>query len=339
MTTAKPHAPPAPTGRFNILAIGQIARIQHEAVLLAASLRHAAPDTPARLFIAEPQKNDLWEYDPRMRDDGTREILQELGATILPFESEHFGQPYAFGNKIEALFALPRGEPFLFVDTDTVFLDDPARVPFDWARPCASLRCENTWPVPELYGPGPDEIWRALYSHFGLDIEPTLDTSMPVDFWRRYMYFNAGWFFYRCPHEFGVRFLDYALEIQENRPAPVELQPMKPWLDQIALPLVIHSFGGARQTIPPGMLDGSVSCHYRTMPLLYAREDDATVASVEAAARLPGVERVLRKHGPFRRMIYDGEGATVRGMFDRANLPRPERVIRETLRDAGLWLR
>jgi hypothetical protein len=29
----------------------------------------------------------------------------------------------------------------------------------------------------------------------------------------------------------------------------------------------------------------------------------------------------------------------VRGMFDRANLPRPERVIRETLRDAGLWLR
>ena len=321
------------------MAIGQIARIQHEAVLLAASLRHSAPGIDARLFIAEPQKNDLWDYDPRMRDDGTREILQDLGAEILPFESQHFGQPYAFGNKIEALFALPKGEPFLFVDTDTIFTGNPASVPFDWTRPCASLRCENTWPVPELYGPGPDVIWRSLYTHFGLDIDPTLDRAMPVDFWRRYMYFNAGWFFYRCPHEFGARFLEYALEIQNNCPEPVELQPMKPWLDQIALPLVIHSLGGARQTIPPGMIDGNVTCHHRTMPLLYARESDATVAALEASARLPGVERILRKHGPFRRMIYDGEGAGVRGMFDQANLPRPEQVIRETLRDAGLWLR
>ncbi len=329
----------AAPGGFNILVIGQTARIQYEAVLLAASLRQAAPQTPARLFVAEPQKNDLWDYDPRMKDDGTRELLQDLGATILPFASRHFGQSYAFGNKIEALFALPAGEPFVFFDTDTVFLDDPARVPFDWDRPCASLRCENTWPVPELYGPGPEEIWAALYDHFGLDFQSALDPAMPVGFWRRYLYFNAGWFFFRCPHEFGRRFLDYALEILNNRPEPVALQPMKPWLDQIALPLVIHSFGGGRRTIPPGLLDGAVSCHYRTMPLLYAREDDATVAAVEAAARMPGVEPILRRHGPFRRMIFGPEGAKVRGMFDRDDLPRPERLIRERLRDAGLWLR
>lgn len=332
-------APPAPRPGFNILAIGQVARIQYEAVLLAASLRHTAPDGPARLFIAEPQKNELWDYDPRMHNDGTREILHELGAKILPFDSQHFGQPYAFGNKIEALFALPKGEPFVFFDTDTLFLENPASVPFDWDRPCASLRRENTWPVPELYGPGPEEIWRSLYDHFGLDFESSLDLTYPRDFWRRYLYFNAGWFFFRCPHEFGQRFLDYALEILNNRPAPVELQPMKPWLDQIALPLVIHSFGGGRQTIPPGLLDSAVSCHYRTIPLLYAREDDATVAALEAAARMPGVEPILRKHGPFRRMIYNREGDKVRGMFDRNDLPHPERLIRETLRDAGLWLR
>ena len=84
------------------------------------NLRAAAPDLRARLFVAEPQPGPLWEYDPSIRDEATRALLEGLGATFLPFESRHFGQDYAYGNKIEALFALPEGEPFVFFDTDTL---------------------------------------------------------------------------------------------------------------------------------------------------------------------------------------------------------------------------
>ena len=36
-----------------------------------------------------------------------------------------------------------------------------------------------------------------------------------------------------------------------------------------------------RGALPPGLLDGSVSCHYRFFPLLYARESDDAVAAVQ----------------------------------------------------------
>ena len=48
-----------------------------------------------------------------------RDLLGELGAVFLPFESRVFGASYPYGNKIEALAALP-DEPFLFLDTDTL---------------------------------------------------------------------------------------------------------------------------------------------------------------------------------------------------------------------------
>jgi hypothetical protein len=40
---------------FNLLAVGQSGRLEFEAILLAASLRHSDPDFPGTLFIAEPQ--------------------------------------------------------------------------------------------------------------------------------------------------------------------------------------------------------------------------------------------------------------------------------------------
>ena len=55
-------------------------------------------------------------------------------------------------------------------------------------------------------------------------------------------------------------------------------QELYPWLDQIALPLVIHSFGGGRPGPELAPLDGAATCHYRALPLLYATAPDATIA-------------------------------------------------------------
>ncbi|WP_172296421.1 hypothetical protein [Pseudoruegeria sp. HB172150] len=324
---------------FNILIVGQSGRLAYEAALFAASMRQSDPEFSGRLYIAEPQPGPLWPNDPTIRDEGLRSLVEELGGNFLPFESRHFGAAYPYGNKIEALFALPENEPFVFFDTDTLVTGEISKVPFDFDRPCASLRREGTWPQIELYGPGYGEIWGALYTKFGLDIDPTIDEGQPEEYWQRYMYFNAGWFFYRCPRIFGQRFLDYALAIRDDPPAELVCQELTPWLDQIALPMVIHSLGGARQTIPAGLLDGSVTCHYRVFPLLYAREDDRVVEVLEAVTAPNRIKKVLKEYEPLKKMVIQRKGHKVRALFDRDHLPRREQMIRNKIKRENLWMR
>ena len=330
---------PARAQPLNVMIVGQAGRLQYEALLFALSLTHATPRDQVRLFVAEPQPGPLWPQDPRILDAELRELLTEYGATVLRFESRHFGQAYPYGNKIEALAALPEGEPFVFFDTDTLVLGDLASVPFDFARPGASLRREGTWPQIELYGPGYTATWTSLYDRFGLDFESSLDTGWPEEHWRRYLYFNAGFFYYECPRRFGQRFLDYALEIRNDPPPELVCQSLDPWLDQIALPLVIHAFGGGREALPEGLLDGAVTCHYRTLPLLYAREADAVVQRLEEIAAPHRIRQVLKQYEPIRRMVYQGRGAKARALFDRDDLPRREQAIRNRLKREGLWMR
>ncbi len=327
-----------PQGAFNILAVVQSGRLQYEALLLAASLRASNPGFAGRLYLAEPQPGPLWRQDPRVADTDVRAALEALGVEFLPFASRVFGESYPHGNKIEALAALPEA-PFLFLDTDTLVTGDLGAVGFDFARPSASMRREGTWPKQELYGPTPSQVWKSLYDRFGLEFAPTLDLAEPEEYWRRFLYFNAGWFFHQSPSAFGARFLEYAREIRDNPPEALVVQELYPWLDQIALPLVIHAFGGGRPGPELAGLDGDVTCHYRTLPLLYARESDAVVEMLEAVAGQQELRKILRRHEPAKLMIYQNRGRKVRALFDRADLPRREQAIRSVLKKEGLWLR
>lgn len=322
----------------NILIVAQAGRLSYEAALFAASLK-ARGGTGFRLIVAEPAPGPLWPEDPGIPQPEVRALLEELGADIRRFDSLHFGAPYPYGNKIEALEILPEGEPFVFFDTDTLILDRLDRVPFDFDRPTASLRREGTWPQIELYGPGYTQIWRSLYDRFGLDFDSSLDLTQPDEYWQRYLYFNAGFFFYRCPRVFGQRFLDYALSVRDDPPAELACQSLDPWLDQVVLPLVIHGLGGGRDTLPAGLLDGDVTCHYRLLPLLYARESDKVVEVLEEVAAQNRIKKVLKGHDPFKRMIYQGRGQKVRALFDRENLPRKEQAIRNRIKREGFWMR
>lgn len=332
-TKAKKH--PAP----NLLIVGQDGRLQYEAVMFAASLRHSDPDFAGRLFVAEPLPGPKWNTDPTMQNAAVRELLTELGAEIVPFEAQHFGASYPHGNKIEALAALPAGEPFVFFDTDTLVTGPLSAVGFDFARPSASMRREGTWPVLELYGPGYTQTWKSLYDHFGLDFESSLDTGQPDEYWERYLYFNAGWFFHSCPREFGARFLEYALEIRDNAPRELVCQPLDPWLDQVALPLVIHAFGGGRPGPELAGLDGDVTCHYRVLPMLYARENNHVVEVLETITAPNKIKKVIKQYDPIKRTIYQGRGHRARALFDRENLPRREQMIRNQIKREKLWMR
>jgi hypothetical protein len=322
---------------FNILAIAQAGRLGYEALLLAASLRATNPGFAGTLYLAEPQPGPLWPGDPRLAP-GLRDRLLALGAVILPFEARVFGAAYPYGNKIEALAALPDA-PFLFLDTDTLVTGDLGGLGIDFARPSASMRREGTWPQIELYGPGYGAIWKSLYDRFGLDFASSLDLTQPDEYWQRYLYFNAGWFFHQSPRAFGSRFLTYARSIRDDPPAALVCQELVPWLDQIALPLVIHALGGGRPG--PGLagLDGGVTCHYRTLSLLYARESDRAVEVLEAVAEDRDNRRLLRDWAPVKTLVYQNAGKRARALFDRAALPHREQVIRNTLKREGLWLR
>jgi len=324
---------------FNILVIAQKGRLAREALLFAASLRRNAPDWRGRLIIAEPRADGAWAGADVALTDAERAALAAFGAEITPFTAQHFGQGYPHGNKIEALSVLPAGAPFVFFDSDTLVTGELAELAIDFSRPTASMRRTGTWPEPPLYGPGYSDIWRSLYDRFGLDFASSLDKTQPDEHWERYLYFNAGWFLGPDPRAFGERFLDFALGIRDEPGEALACQSVEVLLDQVALPLVIHALGGGRPGPELDGLDGAVTCHYRDLALLYAREDDRAVNTLEALMRQPPLSDRIGDWPMAQDFVVNGVGRDrIRPMFDRS-LPLNEGRTRQQLKKQGLWKR
>ena len=322
-----------PAGEYDILVIAQRGRIEHEAALFAASLRAMSPGFRGRLFVAEPQPGPLWPDDPRMSDE-VRGVLDRLGAEVIGFDSPRFGAAYPQENKVAALAALPGDRPAVFFDSDTLVLGeigalDPGPVS------TASMRRENTWPVTTEGGPDAETIWRALYARFDVDFEATLDPGRPVGDWQRFLYFNAGLIVAPEPKRMAETLARIMTAIHDDPPAG---QPLDPWLDQVALPIAVAALGGGRPKGDAARLDGELTLHYRKMPLLFATASDEVLETVREVAAPNWLKKVLKRHAPFRRFLYQGAGARARHLFDRSALPETERAIRRKLRENGLWI-
>ena len=91
--------------------------------------------------------------------------------------------------------------------------------------------------------------------------------------------------------------------------------------------------------MPNGLLDGTVSCHYRLFPLLYARESDAVVEHLETVCAPNKLKKVLKQYDAIKRTVYQGRGQKVRALFDRDNLPTREQAIRNRIKSEGFWMR
>lgn len=323
----------------NILCVAQSGRLEYEAIVFMASFVAANPNNNHKVYIAEPQPNSLWDEDPRISDPSVRQLLVDLGAKIIPFENKVFGQSYPNGNKIEALSVLPAKQDFVFFDTDTLFMGSLDDVPFDFSKPSASLKREGTWPQPDLYGPGYAQIWESLYDKFGLDFASSIDTSEPEEYWKRHLYFNAGYFYYKCPKKFGEVYLKYAQEIRDNPPEELDGQALYPWLDQIALPLVIHKLKGDRDALPVGLLDGKTTCHYRALPLLFARESRETIETMRLVCAPNKIKKVLKEYEPFKRLLFQQRGEKLRAIITPEDLLKPEEKLRKKIKNRGFWMR
>ena len=106
----------------------------------------------------------------------------------------------------------------------------------------------------------------------------------------------------------------------------------------MALPLVIHALGGGRPGPELDGLDGDVTCHYRALPLLYARESDRVVEALETAAAPNRRKKLLKAYKPLQKLVYQRHGAQDPRALRPDRLP-PEPAIRRRLRAEGLWLR
>ncbi|WP_294928855.1 hypothetical protein [uncultured Paracoccus sp.] len=324
---------------FNILILGQRGRLEREAAIFAASLRRNAPDWQGQLIVAEPQPEGAWQGVATRIQPPAREVLESLGAQILPFTARHFGRAYPYGNKIEALALLPPGQPFIFFDSDTL-VTGALDLAVDFDRPTASMQREGSWPEPPPYGPGYAQIWRSLYDRFGLDFESSLDLSQPDEHWERYLYFNAGWFLGPDPAVFGQRFLEYALAVRDDPGDALACQSLDPWLDQVVLPLVVHSLGGGRPGPELAGLDGDLTCHYRNLSLLYARGSDQAIEIFEEIAAIPEISRIMQGDNAYDALFRQRAGRDrLRPMFQGKRLPSREQVIRQMLRRENLWFR
>ena len=173
----------------------------------------------------------------------------------------------------------------------------------------------------------------------------------------RYLYFNAGFFPTTCdprPSPSGQRFTDYALAIRDDAPAELVCQSLDPWLDQVALPLVIQCAWAAGATaLPEGMagwlafLPLPLTCE-ETYGLSLARVAAGLCAGGSARDRRAGtghrpnkIKKVLKAYDPIKRMIYQGNGRKARALFDAAPgqpAAQGNRAIRNTLKREKLWL-
>ncbi len=317
----------------DLVLVGQKGRVGFEALLCLASLRASDPGFAGRIWLAEPQPGPLWPGDPRMEAE-LRAACRDLGAEPLPFASRHFGASYPQGNKIEALAAMPEGRPFLFLDSDMLVLAPLSGI--DCGRPTASDRVRDTWPKPPPFGPDRSAIWDAVFALSGTDRRPTLDPRYRAGHPKRDLYLNAGWVAGPCARTAGALWAEIAVAIRNHPPPELAAQALAPWLDQIALPVMLARLGGGRPDMP---LDGTRLWHYRSLALLHATAPDAVVAHLESVAAPNRIKKHLKRHKPFHRALYRGDGARARALFRRDRLPASEVVIRNRLRAAGLWLR
>ena len=211
--------------------------------------------------------------------------------------------------------------------------------PFDFDRPSASMARENTWPEVPLYGPTLAQIWQSVYDRANVDMTPSLDLKEPEGYWQRHLYFNAGWFYYRCAQTFAEKMLDLMVSLRSDPPPELACQTLTPWLDQVALPVVITALAGGRPGPELSGLDGELSNHWRALPLLYAKAPNETIELLETVAAPNKIKKVLKEYEPFKRMIYQGKGHKTRALFDQSDLPGKERAIRNKIKREKLWMR
>ena len=198
-------------GSASISFVCEPGRLEAQAVLLAASLRDVHPELTLIAAV------------PRPLPPATILALDALAVTQLPI-CNPLAADYPIGNKIAALGVGDTHGLRVFLDSDMLCLRA-----WDWA----ALRTHPLAAKPaDLATFGSDELWQQLYARFGLPA-PMERVISTVSQQLMHPYFNAGMLATSEAAALAARWSETCLAID----AMEDVNPRRPWLDQIGLPL------------------------------------------------------------------------------------------------------
>ena len=210
---------------FSFVFICQSGRLEVDALMLALSLQHFVK-CDHELVVALPAPASRW-------GSSKPEILEQferMNVRLVEIENQ-IDPDYPIGNKVSCLCIPTDKDKQVFVDSDILCLrgfngGDEFRAAFN-AKPA------------DLFTFGRDEtVWEHAYAT--MDMEPPGDrVEATVSGESMLPYFNAGVVAVPSGIGFGGAWRDACLAID----AESKVQPKRPWLDQIGLPVAAYKLG------------------------------------------------------------------------------------------------
>lgn len=206
---------------FTIAFVAHGGELETKAALLACSLKQKChPEIKRIAVIIEPTKR--WGQISAEAE----KVLEETGTEIV-FSSNIVDESYPHGNKINSLNSIQNEA--LFLDSDTMmmrpFLTHYSLLDGDAAAKPAEF---NTFEQ----GGGD---WKPVYDLFDLDLPKTKILST-ISREAMLPYYNAGFIYVKEGSVFSETWVETARRIDQS----TKIQNKRPWLDQIALPIVFQ---------------------------------------------------------------------------------------------------
>lgn len=314
-SSAAPAGMPAPVmaevaEATSISFVCEPGRLEAQAVLLAASLREAHPDLTLLAAV------------PRPLPPTTVRALDALGVQQAPI-SNPVADDYPIANKVAALGAGDARGLRVFLDSDMLCLRA-----LDWA----ALRTHRLAAKPaDMRTFGSDALWQCLYERFGLSL-PMQRVIASVGQQMMYPYFNAGMLATTEAAALAPLWAETCRVID----AMQDVNPRRPWLDQIALPLAAARLGLVARSLGE---DWNYPAHIKPLlgaPGLVHYHQPAVIAREPALVATVG--RLLRRH-PALKAVLEADAAwlPVLRAIDRLSSdvsvrPAPRRWFRPTTR-------
>ena len=271
------HASALPASkRVSVSFVCERGRLEAQALLLAASLRHEHPDLALMAAV------------PRALPPLTEQALNSLGVQRVPI-SNPVAADYPIGNKVAALGVGDTSGLRVFLDSDMLCLRR-----LDWAV----LRSHPLAAKPaDMATFGSDELWRCLYQRFELT-PPIQRVVSSVSQQMMHPYFNAGMVATTEAAALAPLWAQTCRRID----AMVDVNPRRPWLDQIALPLAAARLGLVTRSLGDSwnypahikpLLGEPALVHYH-QPAVVAREPSLVAHVGQLLLRYPQLTAVLQ---------------------------------------------
>lgn len=308
---------------FSFVFVCQAGRLEVDSVLLALSLRHFVT-ADYEMIAAVPTPGAIWGTPRR----GVLEQLDRIGVRIVEIENR-IDVDYPTGNKVGCLSLPTDKRTRVFLDSDVLCL-----APFDGGH---GFEQQFAAKPADLATRGLDDrAWRAAYAVRGLE-PPTTRMRTTVSGESIHPYFNAGVVSITGRDDFGAVWESVCRAVD----AEPLVQPKRPWLDQIALPIAVHELGLetvllTEQHNYPAHLrrieerEPPVFCHYHD-----PRNLSRSAHGAEVIRRLgdehPFVWDLMASEPAWRQVVRLGGRSTRRRIGDVPGVRRAKGTVDRTL--------